>query len=311
MNLAAVTEEFLRHMTVERNASPLTLISYRTVIRYLLAFVEREGIQPLIHKLTTPILRRFLSELQETYNWKPATLNRYTDTLKSLFRYCHEQEYLDSNPMARIYSPRVRDQLPRHINADELARLLDVVVRGDPEYRLRDKAILYLLIQTGLRRAEVLSLTWDDVNLDAGTIRVQGKGRRERLVPLTHEVKDLLYQYLMSRLPLVDRALFLNREERPLQRTNLHDLVKKYLRRAGIQASCHSLRHTYANPAAGGRCRPGHHPAAARPSGPVHDPDLPPCQRRPPPQDGREDRTQVTTEAGPEGPASALLLQSR
>ncbi|MEW6574638.1 MAG: tyrosine-type recombinase/integrase [Bacillota bacterium] len=249
-HLQEAIREFLRYLRAEKDASPETLAAYRSDLKPLEDFLFRERIAPELANLTTPVLRRYFIWLQEERKLKAASLRRKIHCFRSFFRYLTEQEYIPGDPMRKIRPPKEPDRAPIYLKEEELKRLLTAPEFSSGLNRLRDKVILYLLAYCGLRRSELLRLDWDDVDLGAGTLRVRGKGGRERLIPLIPELQQMLWEYLQTRLPLLgNRALFLGREGGQMNKDALTRLFKRYVRMAGLDPAVitpHKLRHSFA-----------------------------------------------------------------
>jgi site-specific recombinase XerD len=250
VELQRVIAEFLGYNQVDKCASKLTLDAYRSDLKCFLRHWVRLGLPDSVGAVSLPMVRRCLHAMHEERAYKPATINRRYDTVRSLFRFAVEQGYLEQNPMDRIRSPRPDKNLPVFLHPDELDRLLSMPERKKYQHWQRDRAILYLLAYTGIRRAELLQLHWEAVRFDERALRVMGKGRQERILPMNSLLTEVLWEYLHSRLPVQPTSyLFYNRNGSPLTRTNLHDLFKKYVRLAHLderKISLHKLRHTFA-----------------------------------------------------------------
>lgn len=248
-HLQEVIQEFLSYLRLEKDASRETPAAYRSDLRPLEDFLVRERIAPELAHLTTPVLRRYFIWLQDEHRLAPASLRRKIYCYRSFSRYLAEQEYIPQDPMRKIRPPRDPKRIPIYLSEEELQRLLAAPEFLGGPYRLRDQIILHLLAYCGLRRSEVLPLDWDDVDLGAGTLRVRGKGKRERLIPLIPELQRMLWQYLQTRLPLENRALFLGREGHRITKDALTRLSRRYVRAAGLNPAVvtpHKLRHTFA-----------------------------------------------------------------
>jgi len=172
--------------------------------------------------------------------------------LKTFYRYLVKNGAVISDPAAELELPRVRDQLPPNVlTKKEVARLL-----GQPDagtaFGIRDRAILELLYSSGIRVSELASLTLEDLDLRGGELRVQGKGNKERLVPVGEVACDYVGLYIEDSRPRLasaeERTLFVTARGRRFQATNLIALVREYGRRAGIhkRVTPHALRHTCA-----------------------------------------------------------------
>lgn len=250
MELQQVIDEFIVYNEVEKCVSPLSAMAYKSDLRGFVRHWSALGLPDDVGACNMRLVRQCMTAMHKDRKYKTATVNRRVDTLRSFFRFAVEQDYLAENPMEKVRAPKPEKSLPIYLREDELRLLLALPERKQWKNWLRDKAALHLLAYTGLRRAELLSLTWEDIRFDQQCIRVMGKGRRERMVPMNETLSRVLWTYLESQLPVQrDRALFLTRTGRPMTRSTLHDLFKKYVRGAGLdptRLSLHKVRHTFA-----------------------------------------------------------------
>lgn len=250
MELQRVIAEFVACAKLERCLSPNTIRAYHSDLRCFVKHWDQLGLGGSIDGATTRAVRQCLTAMSEVMAYRKATVNRKIDTLRTFFLFAVEQEYLERNPMEKIKTPRPEKTLPIYLHEEELLRLLRLPGYKKGKFWRRDRAILYLLAYTGLRRSELLALTWADVRFDDSTIRVMGKGDQERLVPMNQVLSEVLWDYLQSQLPIhPGKGLFINQWGRPLNRSTLQYLFKWYVKMAGLDVeriSLHKLRHTFA-----------------------------------------------------------------
>lgn len=245
---------FLQYQRAERNASALTLKSYREDLQALAAYLaEAHGGQcPPPGRVTTLDLRGFVASLHEA-GYAKATVARRLACLRSFFRFALREEWVQTNPARPLRNPRGGRKLPHFLTSAEIGRLLSVPAADTP-LGLRDRAILETLYSAGLRVSELVALRDGDVDLAAGLLRVRGKGRRERLGLLgTHAVRALERWLQRRRLHPSqpagpDAPVFVNRFGRPLTTRSVARLLEKYLRQAQLdtRATPHTLRHSFA-----------------------------------------------------------------
>jgi integrase/recombinase XerD len=183
-----------------------------------------------------------------------ATVRTRLNIVKTFYRVMHEENLVTSDYAAGIILPKRRRALPKHVPSEkEMCRLLDSIVPADP-ITTRDRAMLELLYATGLRSEEARSLVLDRLDLVEKTLFVNGKGSRDRIVPVGDWVVPYLREYLEAARPhLVNSReplalLFLSKNGRMITNCNLNDLVRKYCNRAGIEGRItpHSFRHACA-----------------------------------------------------------------
>lgn len=209
--------------------------------------------------ITRPILERYRRHLfhYRKANGEPlsfASQQQRLVPLKVFFQWLTRENYILSNPASELEVPRTPRRLPRHIlNAEEIERVLaHTMLHG--ELGLRDRAIIETFYSCGIRRAELANLTLYDVDLKGGTLLVrEGKGRKDRFVPLGARACQWIARYLEEVRPQLviepdGGHVFLHEFGEPFSKNRLGDLVKKYLRAAGVTAigSCHLFRHAMA-----------------------------------------------------------------
>lgn len=260
--LSEISRRFDDYLRVERNFSPRTRDIYRYELKRFMEYLIRtHGHEPKLGKIESSDIRDYLNHLQMDLDYKSATISRIISTLKSFFKFCVEQKLLQISPADIIRLPKQAKKLPVYLVSDELKKLLNAPDR-ETVIGLRDYAILVTLGFTGLRRQELVSADIDDVDFNRRTLKVMGKGSKERLVPLNQWVLDALGSYLEKRPIVESKALFINMnnrrsgkkgrsdgDKRRLSPISVHHIVKKYVTLAGIEnrkISPHKLRHTFA-----------------------------------------------------------------
>ncbi|MFQ5781390.1 MAG: tyrosine-type recombinase/integrase, partial [Nitrospiria bacterium] len=165
--------------------------------------------------------------------------------LRSFFQYLVREGTIPLNPARQVATPRQEKRLPQFLTVDQAAHLI-FLPQGEGWTVLRDRAILETFYSTGIRNAELVSLQRDDIDFDAGMVKVIGKGRKERIVPIGQKAMDALRHYLKAR-PFRTEDLFSNQRGGRLTGRSIGRIVKKYMRRIDKPSlSPHSLRHTFA-----------------------------------------------------------------
>jgi integrase/recombinase XerC len=246
--------EFLRHLALERNASPHTVKSYREDLTQALDFFRaRLGPQSAApERLTTRVLRAYLAWLHEQ-GYAKTTVARRVSAVRSWCRFLCRQGTLKSNPADGLRGPRQDKKLPHFLSVEDVARLLGAPPADTP-LGLRDRAILETLYSAGLRVSELTGLNVEDVDLTEGMATVRGKGRKERLALLGPPALAALRLWLDGRAAVVGAlrrpqvALFLNKSGTRLSSRSVGRLLEKYLKHAGLdpRTSPHTLRHSFA-----------------------------------------------------------------
>lgn len=245
-------DDFLKYLKVERNASAHTVRAYRQDIVNFQDFLARNltpGARDLAEDFPDVdhiLLRRYLAELHKTSS--RTSIHRRLSALRTFFRYLVRDNVITRNPADAVSSPRKESYLPKILSIDEIFRLLDNGY-GKNELSLRDKAIFELLYSSGLRVGELAALNLDGIDFNHGLVRVLGKGRKERIVPVGAKALDAVRSYLETRnRRLADQPLFLNHRGGRLTARSIERNLKKQLLKAGIfkEATPHSLRHSFA-----------------------------------------------------------------
>jgi len=256
-------ERFLRHLAAERGASPLTIKSYREDLLQLDEFLQSAGCRTPADA-TSPVLRRFAAGLHAA-GYAASTIARKLASLRSFYAFGQREGWIRGNPAKPLRSPRRPRPLPKFLTGDEIARLLAApqpAVAGG----VRDRAILELMYSAGLRVQELVNLDDCDLDLRNATVRVRGKGRRERFGIVGSHARAALRAWLSARpqpsagvgppatlgraAPPArgQRPLFTNKFGRRLSVRGVARLLDKHLAVAGLagRASPHTLRHSFA-----------------------------------------------------------------
>jgi integrase/recombinase XerC len=259
-SLEKAIAEFDTYLAVEKNYSLLTRKSYRTDLMQFRRFigehpmsVEREAKgQPLY--LEPAVIRTFLSDLYKR-NVRKVSLSRKIATLRSFFKYLVREGMAPFNPAEMVQAPRGEKYLPTFLPVDEIFSLMKAPFRDDWA-GFRDRAVLELLYSTGIRAGELIALHVRDVDFAAGLLKVRGKGKKERWVPVGAPAMDALRRYLEKRRETrkekneaaYGSPLFINRSGSGLTTRTIGRLVDKYVILSGVNRKIgpHSLRHSFA-----------------------------------------------------------------
>ena len=239
---------FLRHLSLEKNASPHTVRAYGDDLKQFVAHARAElkrdaAPQDVDHLL----IRSFLARLHAR-GLKKSSSARKLAGLRTFFRWLCREGVLARNPARALLSPRTERRIPTHLEEGEVATLLDLP--GDGVVAVRGRALLELLYATGLRCAELVSLDLAEVDFEARLVRVVGKGRKERVVPFGGRARDAVQAWLPTRRALSPEsdALFVNQRGGRLTDRSVRSLVSHRIRQVAItrKVSPHTLRHSFA-----------------------------------------------------------------
>jgi integrase/recombinase XerC len=246
--LAVHRDSFLRYLDRERNASPHTVRAYATDLAqfesHLALELGRPGRSDEVDHL---MIRAFLARLHRD-GVKKISAARKLASLRTFFKYLCREGVLERNPARALLSPRLDKKIPGHLEETEVATLIEVP--GDAPAALRARAILELLYGTGIRCAELVGLDLPDVDREGRTVRVLGKGSKERIVPFGRTAGAALDRYLdvRERASPRSQALFINARGGRLTDRWIRRIVSDRVRQVAIERrlSPHSLRHSFA-----------------------------------------------------------------
>ncbi len=247
-------ESFARHLRAE-NLSPRTQQTYTESARQLALFLAEKGMPQDVASITREHVETFITHLLD--RWKPATANNRFRGCQSFFKWLAEEGEINESPMARMRPPKVPEDAPAVLREPELKALLATCEKGQELAGRRDAALLRVFIDTGARRAEIAGLRWtpaddetNDVDLDRGLLRVMGKGRRERVLPVGAKTIKALDRYIRLRARHPSAALpwlWLGRKGR-MTETGIFQVIRRRGREAGLgEIHPHQLRHSFAH----------------------------------------------------------------
>ena len=239
------TRAFLDYIRRERSLAENTHLAYGRDLQRYCDFVAAGGVaDPLAPTLLE--LSRYLTALRDE-QLAPPTIARHLVALKMFYRYLRLEERTQSCTADLLDSPSLWERIPHVLSPDTVERLLNAPRPSDRFY-LRDRALLETMYATGCRASETANLRVADVNLDRAYLKCQGKGGKQRIVPLGRRAVAALRAYLASRAALDTPTVFVSRSGKPLSRIVIWQLVKKYARRIGLsqRVSPHTLRHSFA-----------------------------------------------------------------
>jgi tyrosine recombinase XerC len=249
--VSATVDEYLQHLADARQKSPATLRAYGGDLRDFAAWLASRGRQ--LADVSRFDLRRYLVELEEQ-GLVATSVQRKLASLRGLFGWMQQEGRLEKDPAKLLKGPKAPRRVPRFLQPKEVDLLLGQQFDASPQ-GLRDRAILETLYSTGCRVSECASMRLLDLDLEEGTVRVLGKGSKERIALLGRPARDALSAWLPARKRMLADAkrsdpgtVWINRNGGPLSSRWVFETVAEAARRAGLHAPLtpHGLRHSFA-----------------------------------------------------------------
>ena len=253
-------DRFADYLKYQRNASPHTVRNYLSDLDqfhdYLSPKDANGGRRDVdIHQIDHLTIREYMGELYKEKR-KKTSIARKLATLRTFFKFLCRVQVLELNPARLVSSPRLEKRLPKVISIDEVVQFIETPDTETP-LGIRDRAIIELLYATGCRVSEIAGMNLEDIDFKHATIRVRGKGRKERFVPFGSKAKEALTAYLEARTSLLTqapepkrdpKAVLLNYQGTRLTTRSIGRLIEKYVKECALarNISPHSLRHSIA-----------------------------------------------------------------
>ena len=245
-----LVDRYLNFLAIEKGVSLNTMEAYSRDLNRYLEFVEQAGIKD-IRGISPDNVISFLGNLKGA-GLATSSINRSLAAIRGFYKYLLTEKAVDENPVANIELARTWMHLPDTLSREETNLLLKMPGTQTP-LAVRDTAMLELLYATGIRASELISLSMSSINWQAGYLIVVGKGNKERIVPIGRMAFDCLNRYVEGSRRNLSKgrsvnAIFLNRSGTGLTRQGFWKIVKKYVRKAGLQKKVypHTFRHSFA-----------------------------------------------------------------
>ncbi len=253
-------DDFMKHLKYERNASPHTLRNYESDLIQFYDYIappdedgKRRSVS--VRDIDHLTIREYMASLYEKKK-KKSSIHRKVASLRTFFRFLCREGVMELNPAKLVATPRVERTLPNHLTIEQMIRFIET---PDIETLLgkRDRSMLELLYASGLRVSEMVGLNLTDIDFTNQTVRVRGKGRKERIVPFGNHALKALQDYLAVRGELLieaepdkadPSALFFNYQGTRITTRSVGRMVDKYVKMCADvhHISPHSLRHSFA-----------------------------------------------------------------
>lgn len=247
-------DEFIRYLEAERRYSPLTIRNYRHDVEQFLAGSGIPDTPSGLQAVTTDDIRAWILRRTEEDGIGAASMNREVSSLRSFFRWLLVQGVVTHNVVQSVSSLKTARRLPAFVPESRMSRIVNECgFDTDLFDRERNSLIILLFYTCGLRLAELIGIDRDDFSDDGSSLRIRGKGDKERLVPILEPVREKISHYLglIERQNICkssEKALFLTHKGKRISRTTVYRIVRAELDRGGVQGkkSPHVLRHTFA-----------------------------------------------------------------
>lgn len=240
---------FLEHLQFDRRMAVATIAGRRRDLQHFEQWCASVKIHTLV-RLDTAAVRSYAANLRRKGR-DAATLNRHLSSLRTLFRYCIEQNWISHIPASDVSAPRKARSLPKTLSREQAKTAVEAPADDDSIVAIRDRAMLELLYSSGLRRSELLGLRAGDFSEDACEVRVLGKGSKQRVVPVGGPARAALAAWTQVRAQLAaadENALFVGARGAALSAGVLAQRLNHWAMRAGLDTKLHPhrLRHSFA-----------------------------------------------------------------
>ena len=249
-------KKFLAYLKAEKGLTDNTSFAYENDLSQLATFVEEEAgkerVIPSWTNFSHQAMMRYLLNLQEK-KYAATTRARKLAAARSFFKFLTAENIIKEDPTHNMESLNVGRSLPKPISLAQVRALLEQPTKLSTPEAKRDEAMLQILYASGMRVSELISLNVEDVNIIDGDVRVFGKGRKERIIPIHKQAATVIEQYVRDARPHLarnkdEKAMFLNRRGERLTRQGFWQILKQYAKLAGLTTAVtpHTLRHSFA-----------------------------------------------------------------
>lgn len=244
-----VIKKYKNYLLLEKSLSANSIDAYMEDLAKLSGFMANEGLK--VEDIALDHLQQFIAQLYDL-GISARSVARIISGIKSFFSYLELDGYIQNNPTELLDTPKIGLKLPTVLSLEEIELLLSVIDLSTKEGQ-RNRAILEVLYGCGLRISELTKLRFSDLFFDEGFIKVEGKGSKQRLVPISHTAINEIQKYLIYRSQIevkkgYENALFLSNRGTPISRIMVFHFIKQYAMEAGIKKtiSPHTFRHSFA-----------------------------------------------------------------
>jgi tyrosine recombinase XerC len=234
-------DKFFTYLEVEKNYSSHTTLNYRIDLEEFAKFLDKASVETIEYS----DLRRFLAQLKGR-NLKPRTVSRKLSSLRSFFKFLQREGVIKANPAKLLVTPKLDKPLPHFMSEEETVQLIESPKSGKTNSP-RDKAIFEILYSTGIRVSELVGLNVDDVDFIGNIIKVMGKGKKERIVPIGDQALNALKEY-MDGCKAANKFVFANKGGTRLSDRSVRNIINKYILEQAMaqHVTPHMFRHSFA-----------------------------------------------------------------
>lgn len=244
------TDEFIEYLKTERNFSQHTVFAYLADLKQFAECIERECGVTEEKDVTASMVRIWLVNLKE-HGVSNRSIGRKVASMRTYFNFMAREGFVSQNPMLKIVAPKITLKNPNIVLTDDMEKVLIEKQQDTSFTGVRNSLILELLYATGMRQAELLEVEEDDINYENSEIRIEGKGRKERIVPISRSLLDKIREFIDRKhaLNISTPKLLVNRRFGPMTKKQLYTLVSRELAVVTSleQHSPHVLRHSFAS----------------------------------------------------------------
>ena len=247
-------DQFVSHLRLERRMSDYTVRNYSQAINYFFDFLKESSESIVLTEVTKQLARSYVIEAQNKYSRR--TLRNHVSGLRTFFKFLQAREIVRTNPFTNITLPKLDQPLPKVMSQAQVFKLLDQPTYDGKDnnacdfYAIRDLLVLELLYAGGLRVSELVGINYGDVDMSNASIKVLGKGKKERIAPVGHRALNTLKRFkdIHAKKSKFDSPVLINPSGTRLSVRSVQLLVKKYLNYAELPSDLtpHKLRHCFA-----------------------------------------------------------------
>jgi integrase/recombinase XerC len=251
LSVAKSIQDFLDHLKFQKRYSRHTIISYKNDLDSFFNYIHQQFGETPLQDMSTVFIRSWLAELKE-HGMESKSLNRKISTLKTFFKYQLRLKSMVVSPMTGIISPKINKRLPQFVDKKDITTLLNYVEFPDTWDGKTQKLLIQLFYNTGMRQAELVGLKEIHIALNNSSIKVLGKGSKERIIPVSKELMDQMQEYMIAKknnFEAFDKIfLLVTANGKKLYARYVYNAVNKYLGLVTTidKKSPHVLRHTFA-----------------------------------------------------------------